>query len=387
MHLVEVTDKKTAKEFLLVNVELNRHNPAYIRPLDKDITEVFDKEKNKAFRTGNATRWILKEEDGKSIGRIAAFANKKYKNKGDNVPVGGIGFFDCINDQQAADMLFDVARHWLIQHDMQAMDGPINFGERDRWWGLLTDGFQAPLYCMNFNPPYYRELFENYGFKDFYHQICFGIDPKKKFSNKLYDRHQLLAGDPAYKACFIQKNNLEKFAADFAEVYNQAWARHEGMKEMRKEQVLTLLKNMKPVMDEKALLFAYHHERPVAIFISIPDLNQWFKYLGGGFSFFHKLKFLWIKNTKPNKKLVGLVFGIIPEYQARGLDAFMIVEQGKVLLKKSYTEYEMQWVGDFNVRMVNVVKNFGDTFRTRQLTTYRYLFDRTKEFKPHPLLV
>jgi hypothetical protein len=159
------------------------------------------------------------------------------------------------------------------------------------------------------------------------------------------------------------------------------------MKEMRKEQVLAMFKKMKPVLDEKAILFAYHNERPVAIFVSIPDLNQWFKYLRGRFSLFHKLKFLWIKNTKPNKKLVGLVFGIIPEYQGKGLDAFMIVEQGKELLKKSYTEYEMQWVGDFNVRMVNVVENFGDTFRTRQLTTYRYLFDRTIEFKQHPLLV
>ena len=78
----------------------------------------------------------MKNEEGKLIGRIAAFVNKKYKNKGDDVPVGGIGFFDCINDQEAADMLFDVAKHWLIQKGMEAMDGPINFGERDRWWGI-----------------------------------------------------------------------------------------------------------------------------------------------------------------------------------------------------------------------------------------------------------
>jgi len=149
MQLTEVSDKRTAKEFLDVNVLVNKNDPNYIRPLDKDIDEVFDPEKNKAFRHGEAIRWILKDEDGKLIGRIAAFTNKKYKNKGDDVPVGGIGFFDCINDQNAADILFDVAKHWLMQRDIQAMDGPINFGERDRWWGLLVEGFEPPVYCLN----------------------------------------------------------------------------------------------------------------------------------------------------------------------------------------------------------------------------------------------
>ena len=132
MILTEVTTRQLAKEFIRVNVEINKNNPNYIHPLEKDINEVFDPKKNKAFRFGEAVRWILKDKKGKLIGRIAAFVNKKYKNKGDDGPVGGIGFFDCINDQVAADMLFDVAKHWLLQRGMQAMDGPINFGEIGR---------------------------------------------------------------------------------------------------------------------------------------------------------------------------------------------------------------------------------------------------------------
>lgn len=161
MQLTEVTNAAAAKEFIQTNVIICGKLPNYIRPLDKDVIEVFDKEKNKAFRFGEATRWILKDNDGQLIGRIAAFTNKKYRNKGDEIPVGGIGFFDCINDQNAADMLFDVAKHWLITKGIQAMDGPINFGERDRWWGLVTEGFQSPLYCMNYNPPYYKDLLKH----------------------------------------------------------------------------------------------------------------------------------------------------------------------------------------------------------------------------------
>ncbi len=144
MQLTEVTTAAHAKTFLQVNVELNKDNPNYIRPLDKDVTEVFDKKKNKAFRHGECKRWLLQDGNGRLIGRIAAFANKKYKNKGDEVPVGGTGFFDCINNQEAADMLFDVSRHWLASKGFEAMDGPINFGERDRWWGLVPRASRSP---------------------------------------------------------------------------------------------------------------------------------------------------------------------------------------------------------------------------------------------------
>ena len=140
MQLIEVTTKPLAKDFLRINVSINKDRPAYIIPLEKDVNDVFDTKKNKTFRFGEAIRWVLKDNEGKLIGRIAAFINKKYKNKGDDGPVGGIGFFDCINDQVAADMLFDVAKHWLMQKGMEAMDGPINFGERDRWWGLVVKG-------------------------------------------------------------------------------------------------------------------------------------------------------------------------------------------------------------------------------------------------------
>jgi hypothetical protein len=283
-------------------------------------------------------------------------------------------------------MLFDVAKHWLLQRGVEAMDGPINFGERDRWWGLVTEGFQEPLYCMNYNPPYYRELFENYGFRPFFNQICFGLDPKKKLSDKLHERHDQYA-TADYKCIPIDKNNLEKFATDFAYIYNKAWAGHGGAKELKKDQVLLMFKKMKPVMDERIIWFTYYKEQPIAMFINLPDLNQWFKYLDGQFTLYHKLKFLWIKKTKPCKKCTGLVFGIVPEFQGKGIDAYMIVESGKVIQWKTpYTEYEMQWIGDFNPKMLNVAASLGDTFQSRVLTTYRYLFDRTREFKRHPMV-
>jgi len=387
MELIQVTDKRTELEFIEVNVLMNRDVPGYVRPLIQDIRAVFDPEKNKAFRNGECIRWILKNNDGELIGRIAAFVNKKYRSKGDPGPVGGIGFFDCINDQAAADMLFDVAKHWLLQRGMIAMDGPINFGERDRWWGLLVDGFIPPLYGMNFNPPYYRALMENYGFRPFFHQYCYGLDISKPLPEKLHRRHAEVAADPNYHSAYIKKNQLEKFAEDFAEVYNKAWAGHGGLKSMRKEQVLALFKSMKAVMDEKIAWFAYYKDQPIAIFINIPDLNQWFRHLNGQFNWLGKFKFLWLKATKPCTKFNGLVFGVVPEFQGKGIDAYIIVEASKVVLPETrYTEYELQWIGDFNPKMINVARSLGDSYQTRELITYRYLFDRTAPFERHPIL-
>ncbi|HEX6193416.1 MAG TPA: hypothetical protein VFZ42_13675, partial [Chitinophagaceae bacterium] len=100
----------------------------------------------------------------------------------------------------------------------------------------------------------------------------------------------------------------------------------------------------------------------------------------------HKLKFLWVKKTKPCNKFVGLVFGIVPDWQGKGVDSYMIVEGANLIQRYNlYENYEMQWIGEFNPKMINVAENLG-TYRSRILTTYRYLFDRTKEFKPHPIL-
>jgi hypothetical protein len=389
MQVIPVTDSHLAKQFLEVAAVLYRNDSNWIRPLDKDINDVFDKKKNKAFRFGEAVRWILKDEAGELIGRIAAFTNKKYKNKGDDVPVGGIGFFECINRQAAADLLFDTAKQWLEKKDMQAMDGPINFGERDRWWGLVTAGYYEPLYCMNYNQPYYVQLFENYGFQLFFNQICFGLEAQKPISKKIFDRYAALAAQPGMSVQLMDKNRLEKFAADFVTVYNKAWAGHGGLKQLALEQVKLMFKKMKPVMDERIIYFAYHYEEPIGMFINLPDLNQYFKHMNGKFGLLQKLYFLYLQKFRPSRKFTGLVFGVVPEWQGKGVDALMIGECQKQVQapSKPYLSYEMQWIGDFNPKMINVAESFGDTYRSRNLATYRYLFDRSREFKRHPMVM
>ena len=388
MRIFPVISSTDAEVFLKLPPGIYKNDPNWIQPLNKDIDDIFDLKKNKTFRNGKLQRWILKNEKEIAIGRIAAFTNKKYKNKGDDVPVGCIGFFECIDDQNAANLLLNTAKKWLEAEGMEAMDGPVNFGERDRWWGMVTKGFTEPLYCMNYNPPYYVTLFEQYGFKIFYDQVCFTMKPKEPFEKKVWERHDALAADDKFHSAHLKKNELEKYAKDFTIVYNKAWAGHGGLKELSFEQVIIMFKKMKPVMDEKIIMFAYYNREPIALFVNLPDLNQWFKYLKGKFGLIQKLKFLWLKQFKKNKKFTGLVFGVVPEWQGKGVDAYLIGETGKFVQSPAspYTEYEMQWIGDFNPKMLNIAAALGDVKRSRNLSTYRYLFDPNKEFKRHPLL-
>ena len=157
MRMHEVKTENDKKMFLQVSINVYKNDPNWIRPLDKDIEEVFDPVKNKFFKRGECMRWILMDEAGNAVGRIAAFVNRQYKQE---QPTGGIGFFECDNNAEHARFMFDHCKKWLQDRNMEAMDGPINFGERDKWWGLLTDGFYSPLYGMNYNPPYYQALFE-----------------------------------------------------------------------------------------------------------------------------------------------------------------------------------------------------------------------------------
>lgn len=387
MQIIEVQDKKTAKEFLQFPITLYKHESNWIRPLDKDISGVFDPKVNKYFRHGKCIRWVLRSDQNETIGRIAAFVNERTANKNNDQPTGGIGFFECIDDQAAANLLFETGKKWLEQQGMEAMDGPINFGDRDNWWGLLIEGFDLqPNYQCNYNPPYYIKLFEDYGFQMYFKQFTFGRPIMDPLSDRLYEKAGVANQDPDYSFRHIEKKKLEKYAEDFRTVYNDAWARHPGVAEMTTAQAKSIIKKMKPIMDEKIMWFGYHKDKPVGFYINIPELNQVFKHVSGKLNLIGKLKFLYHKVMKTNTKMLGLVFGISPDHQGKGVDGALIMAT-RDMVQEKYTRYkhlEMNWIGDFNPKMIAVVNQVGgDVVKTHY--TYRYLFDRSKKFERMPI--
>lgn len=373
--------------FLKLPIGLYKNNKYWIRPLDKDIYSVFDPVKNSIAKKENFKRWLLLDAGQKPIGRIAAFINKKTILKNNDYPVGGVGFFECINDQKAANLLFDTAKEWLTKQEVEAMEGPINFGDRDKWWGLLTEGFEEePNYLANYNPSYYKELFENYGFKVYFNQFTFKRNTEVDLpEDYLVSAHKVLA-DPDYSFKHIEKKNLDKYTDDFRIIYNKAWAKHLGVADMKPRQAQSIIKSLKKVLDEKVAWFGYFKGEPIAFFISVPEVNQVFKHLNGKLNLWGKLNFLKHKFLKTNKKLLGIIFGVTPDFDGKGVThAITYVAQKTIKNKTNYRFLEMHGIGDFNPAMIKLVNKLGGTKKSKVHTTYRYLFDRNRTFERMPI--
>jgi hypothetical protein len=207
-----------------------------------------------------------------------------------------------------------------------------------------------------------------------------------KLEEKFYKRHDAIAADSGYRAEMIVKSQLDRFARDFTYVYNKAWAGHGGGKSLDERTVQKMFRTMKPVMDPALIWFVYYKDEPVAMWVNLPDLNQYFKYMNGQFGLLQKIRFLLLQRFGKCSRFVGLVFGIIPAFQGKGIDAYMIVEGAKVIQQlNKYDDYEMQWIGDFNPKMINIAESLG-TERSRNLVTYRFLFDRSRKFVRHPMV-
>ena len=382
MQLLEVNNADLAKEFLLFPVRLYKNDPNYIRPLDKDVEEVFDPQKNKLLRKGKCIRWLLQDNQDKTIGRVAAFINAQTAHTFDQ-PTGGMGFFECIDNQEVAFRLFDACKTWLQQNGMEAMDGPINLGDREKWWGLLVEEFSPASYGTNYNFPYYQQFFEAYGFQVFFKQFTYIRKIVEPLQERYAAKAQQVLDNSDYTFRHLEKKHMEKYAEDFRTVYNKAWVKHEGVKEMSVAQAQRTFLSMKQVVDERIVWFTYYKDEPVGFFIAIPELNQLFRYVNGKMDWLGKLKFVFHRWRGACTRATGIAFGITPEHQRKGVEAAMILSSGKAIYftgKLPYQDFMMNWIGDFNPKMMNVCEQIGARiYKTHH--TYRKLFDETKEFK------
>lgn len=385
MRIEEVDNKKQEKEFLNVPKILYRNDQTWVCPLDREISAIFDPGKNTFYKHGSASRFLLKDSEDNLIGRVAAFIDEKSARTHDQ-PTGGMGFFECINDQDAANRLFDTAKEWLIGRGMEAMDGPINFGETDKYWGLLVEGFSHPAYEIAYNFPYYKELFENYGFLTYYNQEGFHLDISKPLPERFEKIARWIANKPAYTFEHFRWGNINDYVNDFAEVYNKAWASFKkNFEPMQAEYIIHTLKKARQIIEEQFVWIAYYEGKPIAIYLMYPDLNQILKHLDGRLHPLNLLKFLWLKKRKTMTRARGVLMGVIPEYQGRGVEAAIILKLQEMFKRKShYTEIEFSWVGDFNPKMKNIFLSVGSV-PAKKYKTYRYLFDREKEFKRYPI--
>ncbi len=386
MRIIETITKPEKEEFVNFPKRLYKDDPFWVCQLDEGIDSIFNPAKNNAFQHGEATRWILKDDNDITIGRVAAFIDR-VRSAANRQPTGGMGFFEVIDDRNAAFVLFDTARVWLAERGMEAMDGPINFGENDNNWGLLVEGFMQQGFGMPYHKKYYRAFFEEYGFRNYFEQYSYHRDVRGKeneiveFPARIMKIAEWLSRRPGYSFQHFEFKNKEKFIHDIVEVYNSTWSVFkEDFTPLEPAFLEASLKKAKPMIDQELIWFAYFNDKPIAFFILFPDLNQILKYFNGQMNLWNIIRFAYFKGTHKMTRMRAIVGGVHPTYQNSGVESAIFLQLYKVFKKKPwFKELELSWVGDFNPKMIAIYEAIGAK-KAKTHITYRFLINRKLSF-------
>jgi len=381
MRIVPVHTRKDEKAFLDFPRKLYRNDPNHVVQFDSEIRSAFDRNINPYFKHGDAVRWVALNDRGETVGRIASFYNT-HMDEADYVRNGGCGFFESIDDQQVAFLLFDTAKEWLQKNGYEAMTGPTNFGENDTNWGCLVHGFVPQALGMTYNLPYYKELFESYGFQLYYRQLSFHLDIVKPFPERFWKIAKWINNREGYSYKHFDLKKTAQFVDDTAVIYNQAWSKfREDFTPMDPASLYDELRKIKLIMDPEMIWYAYHNGEPIAFYMFLPDANQIFRHLNGKLHLINKLRFLYYKRKKTITRVRGTAAGVIPKFQNSGVESGIFYLLRKVMDNKpQYTEFELSWVGDFNPKMISLYLATG-AVHAKTHHTYRYLFDRELPFQ------
>jgi hypothetical protein len=386
MKIIEVITPHDKKEFHDFPKKLYKNDPFWVCPLDMMIERYFDPGTNHSFEHGEAARWILTDDPGKTIGRIAAFIDN-VRSAACRQPTGGMGFFEVVENREAAFKLFDTAKEWLASRGMEAMDGPINFGENDNYWGLLIEGFMQQGFGMPYNKKYYRDFFEAYGFRNYfeqyaYHRTVRGSGNKiEAFPERMMKIAGWLSKRPGYSFRHFEVKNSRKYFNDICAIYNSTWTHlKKDFTPMDPAILEESLGRSKPFLDEELIWFAYFNDKPVGFFVLFPDVNQILKHLNGKLNPWNMLRFCYYKMTNKITRVRAVVGGVEHSYQNTGVESAIFYQLYQVFKRNKWLrEMELSWVGDYNPKMLAIYEALGSK-KAKVHATYRYMINQNLRF-------
>lgn len=343
-----IQTKKDLLNFIKSAWKIYKDDPHWVPPLIYDKKKILDRNKNPFFKHAEMELFAA-FKNGEIVGRIAAIKNDLH-NKYHNDKVGFFGFFECINDQQTANKLFDTAKDWLKKKGFDTMRGPANPSSNDEY-GMLLDGFDdEPRLLMPYNPKYYLDLCENYGFKKAKDLYAYKIEADKLLKSEKVKRVAELA-KKRYNLNITELNmkNFDKELEKVKYVYNKAWAPNWGFIPMTEEEIEAMAKDLKPLVYPSLVLFGEINNELVGFALVMPDYNQIFKNMNGKLFPFGFLKLLTQKKKMTWARIIAL--GIIPEYQKKGLDSVFYWEIVNRAAKHGIFQGEASWILEDNDMM------------------------------------
>jgi len=351
-----VESRNDLNKFIRFPWGIYKDNPFWVPPLIYDRKKLLDKVNNPFFQHAEMEMFIAFRNE-QPAGRIAAIKNDMH-NKYHNDNCGFFGFFECIDDQETANLLFDTAINWLKEKGVTSVMGPANPSSNDDW-GLLVEGFNlSPNFMMPYNPEYYIKLIENYGFAKIKDLNAYQITSDKVL--KVEKLKRLVENIKSRNNVKIKQLDKSRFAQDLAKVkavYNKAWAPNWGFVPLTEDEIDYLASEMKILLEPSLTLFAEKGEETIGFTLTMPDYNQLFKKMNGRLFPFGILRLLTQKRSINTARILTL--GIIPEYQKKGIDAVIYWELLNNAAKLGIYTGEASWILEDNDMMNNAIINMG----------------------------
>ena len=350
------TTKSERKQFLDFPYEHYKGDEHWIAPLKMEQKKLIDTENNPFYNNGDIALFLA-EQDGELCGRIAAIQDRRY-NEHHNNKTGFFGFFECINDQSVANLLFKVARDWLEQRGHTDILGPANPSMMDEI-GILVDGFEyEPSFMMPYHKPYYANLISNAGLKKEMDMYAFRVTQASVTLDRIYRAEEIVRRRlPKLKIREIDTKNLDQEVEIVRNIFNQAWSQNWGFIPLSKKELEELAKDLKLILDPKVAHVAEVDGEPVAFSIALPDLNQALKHTDGTLFPTGIFKLLW--HRRNINQIRTALMGVIPKYQGKGIDALLHKEAIINGREVGYNSSELSWVLESNKNMIRVAEKIG----------------------------
>ncbi len=348
IEIKQAVTKREIKNFILFPWNVYKNDPNWVPPLIIEKKMMLDKKKNPFFEHGEMDIFMA-YSDGKAVGRIAAIINYTH-NQIHNEKAGFFGFFECLDNQDAANALFDTAVQWIKDKGMTKVIGPASPTSNDEYGFLIEGAEGSPVLMMPYNPKYYIRLLENYGFKKAKDLYAYIMESDKIF----YDEKILRGSELVRKRnnVTIRTLDMKNFKNELdivKQIYNKAWAVNWGFVPMTDAEIDFLAEGLKPLVNPELVLFMEKEGQPIGFALVMPDYNQIFKKMNGRllpFGIFHILF---------GKKKIDLartiILGLIPEHQKKGLDALFYLEITARARKFNIFKGEASWILEDNLMM------------------------------------
>lgn len=351
-----VTTGEERKKFLEFPYKLYKGEEFWVPPLRMDQKKLIDVNKNPFFNNAEMAMFIA-EKNGEPSGRIAAIIDHRF-NEFHNQKVGNFGFFECIDDQNCADLLFKVAGDWLKERGMTEILGPSNPSMLDTP-GVLTKGFdKLPYILMPYNMPYYDKLICNAGFEKAMGLVAYVVDKSIVSEDRINRAVEIVKRrTPGLTMRKVNKKEMRKEAEIIRLIFNEAWSDNWGFIPLTKEEFSHTADDLKLVIDTDLAYIAEVDGKPIAFSIALPDYNQVFKKMNG--NLFPLGIFKLLLGRKKIDRIRTVLMGVHPDYRGKGIDA--LLHQKSIIHgpEKGMSTSEMSWILETNTDMIRVAERIG----------------------------